>query len=239
MQHEYSHSSRRQTVVSALFLFMVSYIGVALTNRDKHFVPNLYTPFNDIVAFASDSWRRPIDKVAHHVRQQRHLQKTPPIVEVKGELRKWHKVTLAIQGPMASENNLNDNPFTNYRLDVTFSHALTGSSYKVPGYYAADGNSANTGAVDGNIWYVHFAPNETGEWKYTIDFQAGFSIAIQPNKEGAPVFPAHTMTETINISPTNKTGRDHRGMGRLQYVGKHHMQFQETRKYFLKAGSNR
>ena len=51
------------------------------------------------------------------LRQLRQLQNTiplPPIVQIKGELRKWHKVTLAIQGPMTSETNAT-NPFTNYR----------------------------------------------------------------------------------------------------------------------------
>ncbi|NBC67253.1 MAG: DUF5060 domain-containing protein, partial [Bacteroidetes bacterium] len=40
---------------------------------------------------------------------------------------------------MASEN-----PFTDYRLNVTFSH--NGKHYDVPGFYAADGDAANTSA---------------------------------------------------------------------------------------------
>ena len=176
----------------------------------------------------------------HRVQQLRQLQTTaPPTVQIKGELRKWHKVTLAIQGPKTFENDLTNNPFTNYRLDVTFVHPLTGTTYKVPGYYATDGNAANTGAKEGSVWYVHFAPDHIGTWTYTIDFQSGIFIAIQANQVGVPVTPAHQMNGTINILATDKTGRDHRGKGRLEYVGKHHFQFQETKEYFLKAGSDR
>jgi hypothetical protein len=33
-------------------------------------------------------------------------------------------------------------------------------------------------------------------------------------------------------------GRDHRGKGRLQYVGEHHLRFAETGEWFLKAGAD-
>src|SRR6478735_11129456 len=84
---------------------------------------------------------------------------------VSGELRRWHKVTLSFNGPSTSET-ATPNPFTNYRLDVTFRHAGSGKSYVVPGYYAADGNAANSSASSGNVWRTHFAPDETGTWTY-------------------------------------------------------------------------
>ena len=40
------------------------------------------------------------------------------------------------------------------------------------------------------------------------------------------------------IGGTDKTGRDLRGKGLLQYVGEHHLQFAETGEWFLKAGSD-
>ncbi len=42
-----------------------------------------------------------------------------------------------------------DNPFLDFRLNVTFSHA--DKHYRVPGFYAADGNAAQTGASSGWI----------------------------------------------------------------------------------------
>jgi hypothetical protein len=140
---------------------------------------------------------------------------------------------------MTSENDLTNNPFTNYRLDVTFFHPPTNTTYKVAGYYAADGNAANTGSKEGNVWYVHLAPNQIGTWYYTIDFQMGSFLAIKAGGSGTPVTPAHGMTGQFNILPTDKTGRDHRGKGRMLYVNKHHFQFAETKEFFLKAGADR
>ena len=65
-------------------------------------------------------------------------------IDVEGELKKWHKVTLVFDGPETSETD-DYNPFLNYRLNVTFSHAGSGKSYKVPGYFAADGNAGMWG----------------------------------------------------------------------------------------------
>ena len=41
---------------------------------------------------------------------------------VSGELRQWHKVTLTLNGPQASETDTSPNPFTDYRFTVTFTH---------------------------------------------------------------------------------------------------------------------
>ena len=41
---------------------------------------------------------------------------------VSGELRQWHKVTLTLNGPQASETDSSPNPFTDYRMTVTFTH---------------------------------------------------------------------------------------------------------------------
>jgi hypothetical protein len=43
---------------------------------------------------------------------------------------------------------------------------------------------------------------------------------------------------SFNIAPTDKTGRDNRAKGRLEYVGKHHLRFAETGEYFLKCGAD-
>ena len=53
---------------------------------------------------------------------------------VSGELKQWHKVTLTLDGPQAKETDTEPNPFTDYRMDVTFTHESGTPSYKVPGY---------------------------------------------------------------------------------------------------------
>src|SRR5512144_145159 len=80
--------------------------------------------------------------------------------QISGELKVWHKVTITFDGPQTNER-AEPNPFTDYRLVVTFTKGQ--KTYVVPGYYAADGNAAHTGADSGNKWRVHFTPCEPGQ----------------------------------------------------------------------------
>lgn len=64
---------------------------------------------------------------------------------VTGEQKKWHRVTVNLTGPATSEN-ATPNPFRDYRLTVRFRHLGSKKDYHVPGYFAADGNPAETGA---------------------------------------------------------------------------------------------
>ena len=154
---------------------------------------------------------------------------------VSGELRKWHKVTLSFNGPSTSES-ATPNPFTNYRLDVTFRHAGSGKSYVVPGYYAADGNAANTSASSGNVWRTHFAPDETGTWTYDASFRSGTNVYAGSPGSGSSAGFFDGDSGSFTVAETDKTGRDLRGKGLLQYVGKHHLRFAGTGTYFMKAG---
>ena len=49
--------------------------------------------------------------------------------------------------------------------------------------------------------------------------------------------PTHILL-TFTITETDKTDRDFRAHGRLQYVGKDHLQFAGSKQYFLKAGAD-
>ena len=88
------------------------------------------------------------------------------------------------------------NPFTDYRLNVTFPHAATGKPYVVPGYYAADGNAANTSAAAGNKWRVHFAPSEEGQWTYVASFRTG---TMWPSDLPAPAAVPASLTEPRHV----------------------------------------
>jgi hypothetical protein len=156
--------------------------------------------------------------------------------DVFGELKKWHKVTIGFSGvPQGERNNL-ESPFTYYRLDVNFTHPASSKSYLVPGYYACDGNAANTGAINGPIWLVHFSPDEVGTWTWQASFTKGENVAQNGGGVSASFFDGET--GSFEIEPTDKTGRDLRGKGRLQYVGAHHLRFAETGEWFLKAGAD-
>ena len=60
-------------------------------------------------------------------------------------------------------------------------------------------------------------------------------MADYPVSDGTKI-PGHDAKGSFTIAPSDKTGRDFRAKGRLQYVGKHHLQFAGTKEYFLKAG---
>ncbi len=155
---------------------------------------------------------------------------------ITGELKKWHKVTLSFEGPNTSEA-ANPNPFTDYRLLVTFTNG--GTSYTVPGYYAADGDAAETSATAGNKWLVHFAPDKIGVWTYTASFRQGTDVAIDTGvNAGTSAGFFDGETGNFSIAATDKTGRDHRGKGRLSYVGEHYLQYGETGEYFVKMGAD-
>lgn len=158
--------------------------------------------------------------------------------KISGQLRQWHKVTLTFDGPEASEDG-DPNPFFDYRLQVTFRHPNSGLTYSVPGYFAADGDAANTSAKSGNKWRAHLSPDHTGEWTYEVSFRAGPSVAISDDPdEGTAVEGVDGINGSFQIDSTDKSGRDLRGKGRLNYVGKHHLKFAGTGEFFLKAGAD-
>jgi hypothetical protein len=154
---------------------------------------------------------------------------------VSGELMKWHKTTISFDGPSTSEY-ASPNPFLNYRLNVTFTKDA--KTYVVPGYYAADGNAAETGGNSGSTWRVHFVPDEAGVWNYTASFRRGNDVAISADPNAGTPTSFDGATGGFTVGATDKTGRDHRGKGMLRYVGKHHLQFAETGEYFLKGGAD-
>jgi hypothetical protein len=156
--------------------------------------------------------------------------------QVGGELKQWHAVSVTFDGPLSSET-ATPNPFTDYRIDVTF-NGPSGQSYKVPGYYAADGNAGESSATSGNKWRVKFAPDAPGTWQYVAAFVQGSQVAAQPSG-GASAGYFDGETGSFVIAPTDKpaAGVDLRGKGKLEYVNDHYLRFRNG-SAFLKAGTN-
>jgi hypothetical protein len=165
----------------------------------------------------------------------------PPKIELSGELKQWHKVTLTLDGPQADERDNQPNPFTDYRFTVTFQHESGSPSYTVLGYFAADGQTAQSSAQSGTKWRAHFSPDRPGQWAYRIAFAQGPGLAllsIRDKMDFKGLAPFNGQTGSFVVAPTDKTGRDFRARGRLQYVGQHHLRFAGTGEYFLKAGAD-
>ncbi len=161
----------------------------------------------------------------------------------EGELKRWHKVTLTFNGPNTSET-ANPNPFSDYRLEVVFTHQGSNRSYKIPGYYAACGNAENNSCASGNKWRVHFAPEQPGTWNWSASFKSGANVAINGGGSGAGFMDGNT--GSFNVSESDKSGRDHRAKdnGRLQYIGEHYLRYSGTNPaspngdWFVKAGAD-
>jgi hypothetical protein len=153
---------------------------------------------------------------------------------ISGELKQWHDVVLTFDGPSTSET-AEPNPFLNYRLNVEFTKGAR--KYTVPGYFAADGNAAETSAAAGNQWRVHFVPDETGEWRYQVSFREGPEVAASLDpRAGRAVAPDGT-SGRLMIAASDKQGRDHRAQGMLRYVGEHYAQYAGSGKYFIQTGT--
>lgn len=144
----------------------------------------------------------------------------------------WYPAILTFDGPAGNEN---ETTFRNYRLDVTFTKGT--KSFKVPGYFAADGNAGETSASSGNKWRVKFTPDESGEWNYQVSFRTGTDIAVSldPNA-GTPVVTNDGETGTFTAGPHNPTAPGLYAKGMFRYVGEHYGQFGSSNEWHVKAG---
>ncbi len=156
---------------------------------------------------------------------------------VSGDLMQWHKVVVDFTGPTTSETAAT-NPFTDYRLDVTFTHQGNGQSYVVPGFYAADGDAANTGATRGNVWRVHFAPDEAGTWAYSASFRTGNDVAVSDQLDaGVSAGFFDGASGSFVVEASDKAGRDFRAEdhGLIKNRGDHYLTY-ASGDVFLKGG---
>ena len=156
------------------------------------------------------------------------------MAKVGGELRQWHKVTLEFQGPAGRED---EDTFLDHRLDVTFKHAGTGKTITVPGYFAADGDAADSGASKGNVWQANFNPPETGGWTWEASFRKGDGVAVAANlKAGASGGAMDGERGSFQVGQTNKSGDDLRAKGVLEHDGDQYLSFAGDGSTFLKSG---
>ena len=91
--------------------------------------------------------------------------------------------TLCLTGPRVAESDAR-NPFLHYRMDV----AVDGPEgrYTVPGYFAADGDAANTSARAGDQWCARVRGFAAGDYAYVATLYGGDSVALRQNLRDAP-----------------------------------------------------
>ena len=159
-------------------------------------------------------------------------------VTISGELRQWHKVTLTLDGPYAHERDNAPNPFRDHRMTVRFTHESGAPDYEVPGYFAADGKAANSSAESGTQWRAHLSPDKPGRWNYVVRFVTGKDAALDADARSKAVAKYDGRKGSFSIGGSDKTGRDLRAKGRLQYVGERYLRYTDSGEYFLKAGAD-
>ncbi|QXP62793.1 DUF5060 domain-containing protein [Polaribacter sp. HaHaR_3_91] len=150
--------------------------------------------------------------------------------KIEGKLEKWNKVTIHFDYKEFSEND-EDNPFLNYRLNVTFKNG--DEEITIPGFFAADGNSAETSSKKGTVWQVRFMPNKIGKWTYEASFKKGNEIAINDDEKAGESVGFDNETGSFVI----KESAD-RTNGRLIYKDERYLYYSESNKPFLKGGAD-
>ena len=153
--------------------------------------------------------------------------------EVEREsIPQWDRLELTFEGPQTSEA-AETNPFLDMRLDVAFAHE-SGKVYLIPGFYAADGDAAQTGSTTGNVWKVRFSPDRVGEWTWTARFSTGKDVAINGEGKEGRISPSEGH---FLVSERENEGSTFQKQGRLTVDGTYY-RFVGSQKYWLKAGAD-
>ncbi len=152
---------------------------------------------------------------------------TPPDQRIL-QADQWEKITLSFEGPAVSEQAV-ENPFLNYRMQVTFrSEAL---EYRIPGFYAADGNAGETSADSGSIWQVRFRPPTAGTWSYEAHLRKGSEIAVSDDPDAGELVPIDHNEGVIEVASTTHPGR-------LITTDSRYLKYANADSFFLKGGAD-
>ncbi|QTD55764.1 Kelch repeat-containing protein [Parasphingorhabdus cellanae] len=209
-------------------------------NRGRH--GSGFAAIGDHIYTASGSGNRggePELTSLERLRLSPTLNQSPRIAVTKQAqpaVMQWHKFQLSFAGPETSETSA-DNPFTDYRLTVTFTHG--GKSRVVRGFYAADGNAAETGAESGNIWKVRFSPDELGEWQWQARLAKGKNLAINRDPSAGETIALTNSSGSFMVTPSDKAAPDFRNADRgLLVADTGYFRFAQSGEYWIKGGTN-
>ncbi|MFK7960249.1 MAG: DUF5060 domain-containing protein [Phycisphaerales bacterium] len=147
----------------------------------------------------------------------------------------WQPVTIDFGGPASWESNSDDNPFLEFRLDVTFS-APDGRTFRVPGFF--DGDGAGEGGSEANpgaVWRVRFTPDAPGTWTWTTSFREGASVSIDVDPLAGSAGCIDGLTGSFSVAPPDPDADGYYARGRLAWRGGHYLEFDDGSVY-VKAG---
>ncbi len=157
---------------------------------------------------------------------------------VSGVARKWHKTSVTYTHASSLHESAADNPFLNYRMQVQFAHPESGAVYDVPGFFAADGDAANTSAQSGTKWRAHFVPDRAGTWFFVASFRTGVNVSVDYDANPGVPISFDGGGGSFVVQPADAAAPGFRKKGALRYVGGHHLRFAETNEPFIKGGAD-
>jgi hypothetical protein len=149
----------------------------------------------------------------------------------------WQRYTLDFEGPQLSES---PETFTDYRLTVEFEHLDSGMQYTVPGFFAADGQAADSGATSGTVWRAHFNPPREGEWTYSADLRTGAGVAASMDPAAGEAIALDNATGSFEVGPAigDASASDFRTEGMvLQQPGSRYLSHAGSGGVWIKAGA--
>jgi len=158
--------------------------------------------------------------------------------DLGGVARVWHTLTLTFVHSSVLGETGSPNPFLDLRMGVWFWHPETDRLVLVPGYFAADGNAAESGASAGDRWRVNFTPDRAGTWFYLATFRTGPLLALDTDIEAGTPLSFDGANGVIQVRATDPSAPGFLARGALEYVGRHHLRTAETHEWFLKSGAN-
>jgi CubicO group peptidase (beta-lactamase class C family) len=155
-------------------------------------------------------------------------------IQPRGELRVFRPLALDFRGPDAREDG-DPNPFRDLRLDVELWQ--DDRRISVPGYFAADGDAAESGAERGRVWRAHFVPETPGTWHWRASFRRGRDVALHERPDaGEPAGPDGA-SGRFEVAPAAAGSGDPRDRGMLRYTGERYLRFAASGEPFLKGGA--
>lgn len=104
--------------------------------------------------------------------------------------------------------------------------------FTIPGFFAADGNAAETSARSGDQWCVHARGFAAGTYKGEVSFERGEGLAFRQNTERGEALNGHQEVITFSVAASEKVD------GWLRYNNSPYPRFSESGKIYLKSGTN-
>lgn len=154
---------------------------------------------------------------------------TPPQEKTVTQTPIWQPFVLDFEGPASSEKDA-VNPFTNYSLQVDFSKGE--HKISVNGFFAADGDAANSSADSGNVWRVLFMPDQLGEWSYQAYLKRGPNAALTHKGEDQQL---NNSSGTFTVVQDPNAASDFYTKGKIRPKGQ--QLAHANGDYFLKGGA--